>query len=233
MLDWQLFLPLGAAVAAAAFHLVNQRAYRLAYGAFVIAAFLLGMTTYRLNSSGLERTLAGGVLFVLLVMMLGYVRSKQSPIVAKLSIGPEHLWPQPNRGEFGIQVELRNGPEDTQLMGDWRVEVIRVDGSASMACSNPTTHGDVSSLATMKPYQLARGLLSMPFCDAFPDDASVQAARFIISTTPTRGRIQPAYYNVAESRAVTAKSGAFRKSLSQPLQVAEETPGAGRTDRVE
>jgi hypothetical protein len=206
MLDWQLFLPLGVGVAAAAFQLVNQRAYRWAHGAFIIAALMLGMTIYRLDSSTLEKTLAGGVLFVLLIMMLGYVRSKQSPVVAKLTIGPEHLWPQPNRGEFGIQVELRNGSEDTDLMGEWRVEVIRVDGSASMGYSNPTTHGDVSSLTTMRPHQLARGLLSMPFCDAFPDDASVQAARFIISTTPTRGRIQPAYYNVAESRPVTPRA---------------------------
>src|SRR5215831_12208963 len=174
MPDWQLFLPLGAAVGAAAFQLVNQRAYRRAYGAFVIAAILLSMTAYRLTASAAERWMTGGVLLLLLVMMLGFVRAKESPIVSKLTIGPEHFSPEPNRREFGIQVELRNGSDATDLRGDWYVEVIRVDGSASMAYSDPHTHGDLSSLTTLRPHQLARGLLLMPFSDAFPDDASVQ-----------------------------------------------------------
>jgi hypothetical protein len=183
--------------AAAGFHLITQRAYSKARGAFVVAAIALVVPVFDVRSD--EALAAPPLVGFLLIMILRFVRDKENPEVATLTVGPEQVWAQEETKLFGVHVRLQNGAESMGFMPAWGL-VLRAHGKRTIIGQDALQkHGGLGVVGsfTLTEHQAVEGFLTTTCFDAFPKGMPLHGVTFEVAVTPTRGRVEPKSFRVS------------------------------------
>jgi hypothetical protein len=202
MLPWQWFLGLAAMSAAGGFHLLTQRTYKKARGAFIVAAIALIMPVVTVPVAEVELiqvVIALSLVGFLLAMVLRVVSDKQNPEVATLTVGPEQVWAQKETNYFGVQVKLQNGGEPMGFVPKWGLTLRTPEGMMIVLEDALQKHGGIGVVGpfTLTEHQAVDGFLTLNCSDSFPKGMRLHGVTFIVSVRPAKGHVKDKSFRVS------------------------------------